>query len=248
MIGHPRPLEERLRRVADAGFKAIEFWFPHQFDMEEMGRLTRELGLEVALFDLEPSETHPYGHWADPSAEEEFARRLEDALRLADRLQCRVLNVLQGGDLPSLGRDRQLEVGIERLGRAARRAEAEGVLLCVEAINTFDRPGSFCHDSSMGAVIVDAVASRWLRFQYDVYHMQLMEGNVISTIRALGDRIGHVQYADPPGRNEPGTGEINFTNVGAVLEAIGYAGWVSLEYWPTDLDGDAFAWLPRAAR
>src|SRR5262245_35918009 len=122
MIGHPRPLAERLRLVAEAGFEAIEFWFPHQFDMEEMGRLTRELGLRVALFDLEPSQTHPYGHWADPAAEVEFFRRLEDALRTAERLGCRTLNVLQGGALPEVGLERQIAVGIDRLGRAARLA------------------------------------------------------------------------------------------------------------------------------
>src|ERR671937_1649232 len=131
MIGHPRPLAERLRLVAEAGFGAIEFWFPHQFDLDEMSRSTRELGLRVALFDLEPSESHPYGHWADPAAEGEFWARLEDGLRTAERLGCRTLNVLQGGALPEVGRERQLACAVERLGRAARRAGGAGVLLCV---------------------------------------------------------------------------------------------------------------------
>src|SRR5262245_1021862 len=124
MIGHPRPLPERLRLVAEAGFEAVEFWFPHQFDMDEMARLTGELGLRVALFDLEPSQSHPYGHWADPEAEDEFSRRLDEALRTAERLGCRTLNVLQGGVLPGVGRERQVAVGIERLGRATVRAGA----------------------------------------------------------------------------------------------------------------------------
>src|SRR5438876_472587 len=92
----PRPLAERLRLVAEAGFKAVEFWFPSQFDMSEMARLTRDLGLEVELFDLEPSESHPYGHLADPAAGDEFVRRLDDAFETARRLGCRTLNVLQG--------------------------------------------------------------------------------------------------------------------------------------------------------
>lgn len=248
MIGHPRPLAERLRLIAEAGFRAVEFWFPHQFDMADMARLTREHGLEVALFDLEPSETHPYGHHADPDAEAEFFKRLADAFHTADQLGCRTVNVLQGRDIATVGFARQLEVCVDRLGRAAQLAEREGILLCVEAINTLDRPSSFCHNTAIGVRIVDAVGSPWLRFQYDAYHMQLMEGNLVNTIRSSFDRIGHVQFADPPGRHEPGTGEVNFDTITATLEELGYARWVSLEYWPSDPDGDPFAWLPRERR
>src|SRR5215212_12268002 len=106
MVGDPMPLAERLRLVAGAGFGAVEFWFPHQFAMDEMARLTADLGLEVALFDLEPSETHPYGHLADPDAGDEFSRRLDDAFELARRLGCRTLNVLQGAERPEVGHER----------------------------------------------------------------------------------------------------------------------------------------------
>jgi len=248
MIGHPRPLADRIRSVAEAGFRAVEFWFPHQFDMAEMARLTRELGLEVALFDLEPSESHPYGHLADPDAEAEFFARLDDALATARALGCRTLNVLQGQVRTEIGHERQLETAIARLRRAAPIAERAGVLLCVEGINTYDRPGSFCCRTEIGARIVDAVNSPWVRFQYDVYHMQLMEGNGIRTLQANIGRIGHVQLADPPGRNEPGTGEINFANVLAELERLDYRGWVSLEYWPTDKTTGSLDWLPRERR
>jgi hydroxypyruvate isomerase len=250
MIGHPRPLADRIRLVAQGGFRAVEFWFPHQFDMDEMRELTREHGLEVALFDLEPSESHPYGHHADPSpaAEAEFFKRLDDAFRTADQLGCRTLNVLQGQDLPDVPHDRQDETCVGRLRRAAELAEREGILLCIEAINTIDRPGSFCCTTADGVRIVDLVSSPWLRLQYDVYHMQLMEGNLVNTIRANLDKIGHVQFADPPGRHEPGTGEVNFDTIVRALEEGGYDRWVSLEYWPSDPDGDAFTWLPREQR
>lgn len=216
--------------------------------MTQMASLTRDRGLEVALFDLEPSESHPYGHHADPDAEAEFFARLENAFRTAELLRCRTLNVLQGQTIPGLTFERQLEVCVDRLGRAAQLAEREGILLCVEAINTFDRPGSFCHNTAIGVRIVDGVGSPWLRFQYDVYHMQLMEGNLLNTIRANIAAIGHLQFADPPGRHEPGTGEVNFEAVGSLLEELGYGRWVSLEYWPAAPDGDPFTWLPRPAR
>lgn len=248
MIGDPRPLAERIRLVADAGFRAVEFWFPHQFDMAEMKRLTREHDLEVALFDLEPSDSHPYGHHADPDAEDEFFKRLDDAFRLAPELGCRTINVLQGQDISEVGFERQLAVSVDRLGRAAQLAEREGILLCVEAINTIDRPGSFCHNTAIGTRIVREVGSDSLRFQYDAYHMQLMEGNLVNTIRANVDAIGHVQFADPPGRNEPGTGEVNFDAIVRTLEELSYQRWVSLEYWASDPAVDPFAWLPRSAR
>ena len=248
MIGHPEPLEERLRLVADAGFPAVEFWFPHQFDMNEMARLTRAHGLSVALFDLEPSESHPYGHVADPETEAEFFRRLDDAFKTARTLDCQVLNVLQGMRIPELTEERQIDIAAERMARAAPLAEREGIVLCIEAINTIDRPGSFCHCTRIGTAIVDLVASPWVKFQYDVYHMQLMEGNIVSTLRQHIKSIGHVQFADPPGRNEPGTGEIRFPYIVEELDRLEYEGWVSLEYWPSTSAISHFDWLPRDQR
>lgn len=248
MIGHPSPLRERILAVAEAGFTAIEFWFPHQFDMTELGALCRDHRLDVALFDLEPSDSHPYGHVADPDAGAEFDRRLDEALRQADRLSCQTLNVLQGGRLPRLTVDEQMRVAIDRLGKASIVAERAGVTLCLEGINRVDRPGSFCDRSAIGLAIVAAVDSPRVLFQYDIYHMQIMEGNVIRTMTENIALIGHIQVADPPGRHEPGTGEINFPNVLAALEATGYQRWVSLEYWPSVGVADSFAWLPRDRR
>jgi hydroxypyruvate isomerase len=250
MVGYPDPLADRLAAVAEAGFTAVEFWFPHQFDMAEMADRTRALDLTVALFDLEPSESHPYGHIADPAAAagDEYFRRLDDALALAPRLGCRTINVLQGMAIPGVDESRQIGVAVERLSRSIPRAAEAGVKLCIEAINTVDRPGSFCDCTRIGAEIVDAVDSPWVKFQYDVYHMQIMEGNVIRTLEANIGRIGHVQFADPPGRYEPGTGEINFANVLSTLDRLGYAGWVSLEYWPSRPGQEHFDWLPRNRR
>ncbi len=248
MIGEPLPLADRIRAVADAGFPGVEFWFPHQFSMDELASLVTGHGLEVALFDLEPSASHPYGHVADPHAGAEFSVRLDDALRLAERLGCRTVNVLQGGRLPEIDLGVQMRVAIDRLGEAAPRAANAGVTLCLEAINSIDRPGSFCDRSAVGLAIVAAVGSPHVRFQYDIYHLQLMEGNLIRTLERNIDLIGHIQIADPPGRHEPGTGEVNVPRVLATLREIGYRRWVSLEYWPTDPLAHDFAWLPMAQR
>src|SRR5262249_29800404 len=143
---------------------------------------------------------------------------------------------------------RQVAVRIERLGRAPVRAGAAGVLLCVEAINAFDRPGSLCCNSEIGLAIVQGVDSPWLRFQYDCYHMQLMEGDLVRTIERSAEWIGHVQIADPPGRFEPGTGEVNVDALLGTLERVGYGGVVSLEHWVSPGCPDPFAWLPRELR
>lgn len=242
-----RPLAERLAQVAAAGFRAFEFWFPHEFDMDELARRARDLGLTVALFDLDIDPAHPHGYLTSPDTEDLFFQRLEEALRLAERLGCRRLNVMAGQRHPELSWEDQFAIAVDRLRRAAPRAENAGVTLLVEALNTFDRPLAFFHRSAQGFALVEAVNSPAVRFQYDLYHMQLMEGNLINTITQHLPLIRHLQVADVPGRHEPGTGEINVPNVLRAVAEAGYSDYVSLEYLPTD-PARPFDWLPPAAR
>ncbi|HUE75578.1 MAG TPA: TIM barrel protein [Chloroflexota bacterium] len=248
MIHADRPLRERLRLVAEAGFGAFEFWFPYQFDMDELARAKDEFGLTLALFDLEPDQAHPHGHLASPNAGELFSRNLKKSVDLARRLNCRRLNVLCGSRDASMSVDEQKNLMASRLRQVTSMVEAEGIILCLEGINRIDRPNAFLSFSRDGFDIVDAVGSPNVTFQYDIYHMQLMEGNLIQTIQQNIGKIGHIQVADPPGRHEPGTGEVNFSNVLAAIDATDYGGWISLEYDPSPEIEDTYAWLPREAR
>ncbi len=242
------PVEERLRRVADAGFKHFEWLFPQRIDVDELVRQKDKYGLSMVLLDTEIDPANPRGHLSNPDAGEVFWNRLNEAIAIARKTGARRINVLCGLRLPEVERERQKEVIMSRLLHAAGLAEAEGIVLLIEALNHYDNPGYFLTSSKEGFDIVEAVNSPQVKFQYDIYHMQLMEGNLINTIRANLDKIGHIQLADAPGRLAPGTGEINFPNVLNAIQDAGYHGFVGLEYRPFPDGADPFAWLPAEVR
>ena len=242
-----RPLAERYRLIADAGFRAYELLFPQRENLDEVIELQRKYGFSLALFDVEFDPDHPRGLLSAPD-EGRFLYRLDEALRLARRLDCQRLNVLAGLRRPDLGEEAQTALVVERLQRAGDLAAAADVLLTIEALNVQDAPGYFLSSSRLGLEIVRRVGRPNVLFQYDYYHMQVMEGNLIATVRENVELIGHVQVADVPGRLEPGTGEINYPNVLRALDSAGYAGYVGLEHGISGPDADPFAWLPREER
>ena len=242
------PIRERLRRVRDAGFEYFEWLFPQRIDIDELVRLKDQYALTMVLLDTEVDVENPRGQLSNPGAGDAFFARLDEAVEIARTTGTRLINTLCGLSLPGVERELQVDTLISRLKQAAPLAEAEGITLLVEALNHFDNPGYLITNSKDGFRIVDAVDSPNVKFQYDLYHMQLMEGNLINTVRENLDKIGHMQLADVPGRLPPRDGEINFPNVLKAIEEAGYHGFVGLEYrWPPD-HGDPFAWLPPEAR
>ncbi len=241
------PLAERYRRIAEAGFAAYELLFPQREDAAEVLELQQRYGLRLALFDLEVDPDQPKGVLSAPD-ESRFWYRLDEAVQLARKLDCRRLNAMVGLKRPDLDERQQVDLVSERLRRAADQVAGEGIDLYVEALNDRDNPGNFLTTSAVGFEIVRRVDRPNVRFQYDVYHMQIMENNLIDTIRKNVALIGHVQIADVPGRHEPGTGEINYPNVLKALADAGYDGYVGLEYSESSPTVDPFAWLPRSER
>lgn len=241
------PFAERVRKTAELGFKSFEFLFPRQFDMDECYALKEQYGLTVQLFDPNVPVDGPYmrGYLCMPGreAEEAFLRSLEEALKVANRLGTKLFNTLVGIRLPEMPKEKQTELIVERLRKYAPLAATEGVTLMVEAINPYGAPGYFLNYSADGFAIVDAVGAPNVKFQYDIYHLQMMEGNLITTLTKNLDKIAHVQLGDVPGRHQPGTGEINFPNVLKALEAAGYQGYVGLEYVPEGPSEQSLAWL-----
>lgn len=242
------PVAERLRRVAEAGFTSFEVMFPRREGLAELLAAKERYGLAVGLYNTEPDETHPRGYLTDPQGAQVWAARLRQEVALAAQLGCRSIHCMIGNATPGLTLDQQKEVIVQRLREAVPVAEGEGLTLLIEALNTTDMPGFSVTRSRDGFDIVAAVGSPNVRFQYDVYHMQMMEGNLASTIRANVDKIGHIQIADVPGRYRPGTGEINFPFLLRAIEEAGYAGYVGLEYKLLPGDPDPFVWLPREVR
>jgi len=244
------PFLERFERAARAGFDAVEFWWPSGEDLAAVEAAVRDSGVEVALFNFDAGDmpAGDRGLLSDPDRQSAFRANVPVALGLAERLGCRQLNALVGLQRPGRDRDEQLALAAENLAWAARAAEGVGARVLVEAVNTFENGPYLVSRTKDAVALLDRAGEPNLALQYDVYHMQRMEGDLAATIRRHHDRIAHVQVADSPGRGEPGTGEINFPYVFDVLEQIGYAGYIGLEYVPTTATTEeSFGWMPARA-
>jgi hydroxypyruvate isomerase len=236
---------ERFRAAREAGFKGVEYLFPYAHRRQELAERLQAYGLSQVLFNL------PAGDWAGgergiaclPDRVGEFRDGVGQAIEYAQALQCRQLNCLAGiapqGTDPQQARDTL----VGNLRFAAAALKAVGIRLMLEACNTRDVPGFFVNRSHQALDIIDAVASDNLFLQYDIYHMQVMEGDLAPTIKRNLDRIGHMQLADNPGRHEPGSGEINYPFLFGFIDALGYPGWIGCEYKPAGSTVDGLGWI-----
>ena len=239
------PFLDRFEAAAAAGFNAVEFMFPYDFDPDDIRTRLIANRLHLALFNL------PAGDWAagergiaiHSNLSGEFRESVALALKYATKLGCTQLHCLAGvapigGDIRTMRK-----TYVENLRYAASIFAQEGIKLLIEAINTRDVPGYFLDTTAKAADVIESVEAENLRLQYDVYHMQIMEGDLVPTIERLLPHIGHVQIADTPGRHEPGTGEINYPFVLGKLDALGYAGWVGCEYRPRAGTVEGLGWM-----
>ena len=239
------PFLDRFEAAAAAGFKGVEFLFPYDFDAREIKARLEANGLEQVLFNLWA------GDWAAgdrgiaiyPDKVEKFRETVALALQYAEALGCTQLHCLAGVVPVATNTDALHETYLENLRFAAEAASSAGVTILIEAINTRDIPGYFLTSTAASAHIVEILGSSNLKMQYDVYHMQIMEGDLTPTIDAHLPKIAHIQIADTPGRNEPGTGEINFPYIFAHLDSVGYQGWVGCEYKPRTSTQESLAWF-----
>jgi hydroxypyruvate isomerase len=240
------PFAERFARARDVGFTGVEFMWPGAEEVAAVERAVTETGLEVALFNFDAGDmaAGDRGLLSDPARARRFRENVPVALERAAKIGCTRLNALVGVRLPELELEAQLELARQNVAWAAERAQVQGASIMIEAVNTFDN-GPYLLDTTANAVkFLDAVRTDNVALQYDVYHMQRMEGNLSDTISQALPRIGHVQIADPPRRTEPGTGEINYGYILDLLERSGYTGWVGLEYNPsTPTTEESLGWI-----
>jgi hydroxypyruvate isomerase len=246
------PLLERFGRAAAAGFSAVEFWWPgHEAEPGTVERAARDAGLDVALFNFDAGDmaAGDRGLASDPERQHLFRDNVPVALDLARALECTRMNVLVGHEIPGMDRVEQLALARENVRFAAEKAEAAGVTVMVEAVNTFENGPYLLYTTKQAVEFVERVGRENVRIQHDFYHMQRMEGNLVTNLREHRDHIGHVQIADSPGRGEPGTGEIHYPFVLGELERLRYDGYVGLEYNPTtQTTEESFGWLPKELR
>lgn len=235
---------ERFAAAASAGFRGVEYLFPYDYPAADVARALRAAELEQVLFNL------PAGNWAagdrgiacHPDRVDEFAAGIPHAIAYARALGCTRVNCLAGKLPANVTHEDARRTFVANLRHAAAELERAGIALVIEAINTYDIPGFFLSRSDRAFAIVDDVGSNNLKFQYDIYHMQRMEGELAGTLRAHLARIGHIQLADNPGRHEPGTGEIAYPFLFDLIDEIGYAGWIGCEYVPAHGTTAGLAW------
>ncbi len=234
MLFAEAPFLERFAAAARAAFRYVEYQFPYAFDKDEVAARVREAGVEVVLHNLPAGEAArgDRGIACLPGREQEFRDGVELGIEYARAAGCARLNCLAGVAPPGIARERLREIFIQNLGYAAGRLRAAGIRLLIEPINPRTVPGFLLNTSGQAEEILQAVASDNLAIQYDLFHMQIVEGDLARTIERLLPKIGHMQLADVPDRHEPGTGEINFPWLLAEIDRIGYAGWIGCEYNP----------------
>lgn len=239
----------RFEAAAKAGFRGVEYLFPYPFPKETLADELARHGLTQVLHNL------PAGDWAKgergiasiPGREGEFRDGVGLALSYAKALGCRQLNCLVGIPPKNAEPDKVRATLVANLRFAARELERAGVRLLVEPCNAYDIPGFYLSRSAETLELFGGVGEPNLWLQYDIYHMQRMEGELTATIARLLPRIAHIQIADNPGRNEPGTGEINYDFLFRRLDEIGYDGWIGCEYKPRTATLEGLGWLERAA-
>lgn len=236
---------DRFDKAAQAGFKGVEYLFPYAYPAEQVAERLHKHGLTQALHNL------PAGDWAKgergiavlPDRVGEFQDSVGTAIAYAKVLGTKTLNVLCGLTPKDVAPETVHETLVANLKFAAAELKKAGIPFVAEAINTRDMPGFHLTNTKQAMALFDEVGADDIFFQYDIYHMQIMEGDLVTTIRAQLPRIKHVQLADNPGRHEPGTGEINYPFVLKALDEAGYTGWVGCEYKPKTTTDEGLGWL-----
>ncbi|HKU96554.1 MAG TPA: 2-oxo-tetronate isomerase [Vineibacter sp.] len=238
------PFMARFAAAAGHGFTAVEFLFPYEFAAGDIAAELKKHRLTQALFNLPPGDWNKgeRGLAALPGREAEFAAALETALQYAGALDCPRIHVMSG--LIATGADLALmrRTYIDNLKRAADRTAKAGVTLCLEPINRRDIPGYFLNTTTEAAAVIAAVGAPHVKIQFDLYHCQVTEGDLVRRAETLLPLIGHVQIAGNPDRNEPDIGEANHLFVLDALDRLGWDGHVGLEYRPKTTTAAGLAW------
>ena len=236
---------DRFECAAKAGFTGVEYLFPYEWSKEELADRLDKYNLTQVLHNL------PAGDWGGgergiaclPGREGEFQDGVGKAIEYAKILKCPALNCLAGLTPVGVSAEKISQTLVSNVKFAAEALAKEGIKLLIEPLNSKDIPGFHLVGSAETMELMGEVGNPNVFLQYDIYHMQRMEGELINTIRLLIDSIGHMQLADNPGRHEPGTGEINYTNLFKAIDDIGYQGWVGCEYIPAGDTAAGLAWM-----
>jgi len=237
----------RFNLASENGFKGVEYLFPYDYDAEQLSDLLKTNNLIQVLYNL------PAGNWAqgdrgiacDPNRVDEFKDGITLAVKYATKLQCGLVNCLAGIKPDDVSHELAEKTFVSNLQYAAPILAKIGVNLIIESINTRDISEFYLNNTKHARSIIEKVNHPNLFLQHDIYHMQIMEGDLARTIENNIDFIKHIQLADNPGRHEPGTGEINYDYLLPFINNLNYDGWIGCEYVPETTTDNSLRWLDK---
>lgn len=238
------PFLDRFAAAAQVGFAGVEYLFPYDDPPQAIAERLGAAGLEQVLFNVGPGDwdAGERGLAAIPGREADFEAAVGLALSYADALSCPRVHVMAGINPPGVEAAAAQAVYVRNLKSAAAEAERFGVTILIEPINRRSMPGYHLTRQAQARETLDAVAADNLRIQLDLFHCQIVEGDLATTIRSELDLVAHIQIAGVPDRHEPSTGEVNYPYLFALLDELGYAGWIGCEYRPAGATLDGLGW------
>jgi 2-dehydrotetronate isomerase len=250
MMFNEVPFLDRFKAASEAGFAAVEFLFPYEHSPEDVAAKANAAGVQIVLFNM------PAGNWAAgergitglPGREQEFRESVDKALVYAGHLGVGRLHAMAG--IAPAGADPAAchATLIANLKYAAEKLGEQNLTLLLEAINTRDMPGFLVSTQKESHAICEAVGAPNLKMQMDLYHMQVMEGDLATSLKRYASQCGHIQIAGCPERHEPDTGEVRYEYLFRLLDEIGFEGWLGCEYRPAGKTTDGLRWLSAATR
>jgi hydroxypyruvate isomerase len=242
------PFLERFGAAAETGFEAVEYASPYAHSASELRGMLKSCGLTQVLINTpigDPATGAGAGFACLPGRTQEFRDSVTKALDYAVALECGLLHVMAGIQPSTISRDAAMATYVANVAWAAEHAAKANVRLTLEAINSRDMPGFFLQTQEQGAAVIEAIGCAHVGLQFDVYHCQVAQGDVTRRLESLMPLIAHIQIADSPARNEPGSGEIAWETVFRRIDELGYAGWVGCEYQPARDTVSGLKWRER---
>jgi len=242
---------DRFSAAAGDGFAGVEILFPYAFEAREIRSRLDGNGLTQALFNTPPGnwDAGERGQASQPGREDEFARNLDTALRYCEVIGNKRLHVMAGTIQPEDDRARHRDTYVQNLARAAQAAASAGITIVIEPINTRDVPGYFLNRQDEAHAVCADVGATNLKVQMDLYHCQIVEGDLAVKIRQYLGNVGHMQIAGAPERHEPDIGEVNYPYLFRLIDELGYDGWIGCEYRPRLKTREGLGWFaPYRAR
>ena len=239
------PLLQRFQAARQAGFTAVEIQFPYVLSIEQLQAVLQENALKLVLFNVDADSLLQGGEGlaAVPEKQSQFKQAVEQSLMYAKVLRPEFINVLPGRCLNPARLDEYQQTFLENLQYAADAFADIGVTTVFEAVNSHDMPKFIIDDSQKMLSVLAALNHPHLGLQFDIYHMNRMQEDCAAFIRQHIDKIGHFQFADCPGRGEPGTGQVRFAELFELINSSAYQGWLGVEYKPVTNTLDSLAWL-----